>query len=369
MKQKQDTIVLSEVQKKNLGYLDSFLVDLKVHGFSEGTIRMYHSIIKNMILLTDKEISDWIRTDRDNFLIKTEEKYKKKKGDNKTAYSVNTKMLKSYAIQSFMNFCEEEQIIQKSKLRGRSFRQEKAQSSFYLNRKLLDDEDLKRFINLMNEETKTSTISTILSLQFDKLLRIGEAISLKIKDINWDDESIIVFGKGKKYRLLEMDDFCFPLLYDYILEYHFKVNVKQIRDYFEHKKRGRPFILDADKLKLWEMIKNRDPAVFKLSEFNLEEIKDKNVFLNRNGKKFRDASYIHKKCREINNKYKFPKKITPHFFRGNGATRKSELGAPLEVVQDELGHSSPSTTRKYVENSRKKMKNFAKSTSLLITRE
>ena len=155
----------------------------------------------------------------------------------------------------------------------------------------------------------------ILDLLISSGIRIGELTNIKINDINFIEQSILIHGKGKKQRFI------------YITCDETWTNINN-----------------------WLYIRNK---VF--------ESKNNFLFLNRYGNKINIHSIDN-----LFNKYKKTLNInlnsTPHFIRHTFATNLLINGADLRSVQEILGHSSITTTEIYTEvsNTRKKevLKNY-----------
>lgn len=148
----------------------------------------------------------------------------------------------------------------------------------------------------------------ILDLLISSGIRIGELTNIKINDINFIEQSILIHGKGKKQSFI------------YITCDETWTNINN-----------------------WLYIRNK---VF--------ESKNNFLFLNRYGNKINIHSIDN-----LFNKYKKILNInlnsTPHFIRHTFATNLLINGADLRSVQEILGHSSITTTEIYTEVSIKKL--------------
>lgn len=127
-------------------------------------------------------------------------------------------------------------------------------------------------------------------------LRISEALSLKIKDLN--SESIVVYGKGNKERMV-------PLM-------------SVVVDYIQTYLKACPFIRKEDDF----------------------------IFIGKQGKKLNPAVF-QRYIRNIRNELNLPETTTPHAFRHSFATHILTNGGDLKSIQELLGHESLTTTQKY----------------------
>jgi integrase/recombinase XerC len=150
----------------------------------------------------------------------------------------------------------------------------------------------------------------IMELLYATGMRVGEMVSLKLKDLNMGTNFIIVFGKGSKERIVFFGSKAALSLENYL-------------------KKSRPFLA-------------KDTSC----DF---------VFLNKYGEGITDRS-----IRRIIEKYvkiaSLKKKISPHALRHSFATHMLNNGADLKTVQELLGHTSLSTTQIYTHVTKDRLK-------------
>ena len=143
----------------------------------------------------------------------------------------------------------------------------------------------------------------IFALLYSSGLRVGEAISLKQKDMDIDRKQIAIrAGKGRKDRVVIMAESFIPLLLNYLGTY-------RPRTYFIESPQGGPY----------------------------------------NSSSIRAA--LHHACKLANIK----KKVTPHTLRHSYATHMLENGIDLRHIQSLLGHSKPETTMIYTHVTQKEL--------------
>lgn len=131
-------------------------------------------------------------------------------------------------------------------------------------------------------------------------LRVSELVNLRLTDIHYGEEFIIVTGKGNKQRLVPVSG---------------------------------------------KALKEID--IYKQDRNHLPVIHDQNVlFLNRRGSKLTRAM-IFTIIKDLAAKAGIRKNISPHTFRHSFATHMIEAGADLRAVQEMLGHESILTTEIY----------------------
>ncbi len=151
----------------------------------------------------------------------------------------------------------------------------------------------------------------ILEFLYATGVRVSELVSLKSRDIYWDDEFVRVFGKGQKERLVPVG----------------KVALSWLREYL-HEVR---------------------PALAGLG------LGGDFVFLNRFGKKLsRQTIWI--MIQKYLHAAGITKKAGPHTLRHSFATHLVEGGADLRAVQEMLGHADIAVTQIYTHLDREFLK-------------
>lgn len=177
--------------------------------------------------------------------------------------------------------------------------------------KYLSYEDLNRVLNAFNNEDSISVRnSLILEMLYSTGMRVSELSNLKVKDISMNEESIKVFGKGSKERIVFFGSPCKRLLKKYLNGPYNYLNKNNI-EYLFISKTGK-----------------------KINEREIRVITD-------------EASII----AHLNYK------ISPHTLRHTFATHMLNEGADLRSVQELLGHENLSTTQIYTHLSNEKIRN------------
>jgi len=158
----------------------------------------------------------------------------------------------------------------------------------------------------------------ILEVLYGTGIRVGELINLNIRDIDFNEKIIRVFGKGSKERILPLGN----------------PSIRAIQEYLENKN------------------------LFNKNKFIKMNDKDA-LFLNRFGGRLTARS-----IRRIITKYMkmagLNKKLSPHVLRHSFATHLLGGGADLRSVQELLGHKSLSTTQIYTHITKERLKTIYK---------
>ncbi|MBX2977154.1 MAG: integron integrase [Ignavibacteriaceae bacterium] len=177
----------------------------------------------------------------------------------------------------------------------------------------------------------------IYSLLYGSGLRLGEALNLRIKDINFDMHQIIVReSKGEKDRITTLSK-------SIIVELKQHLN----KVYVQHKedlKKGK------GKTKLPNALKNKYPNADKDYYWQYVFPAEKFIKDEEGNNFFRwhiHESTVQKAIKTAVRKAKLLKPATSHTFRHSFATHLLESGYDIRTIQELLGHSSVKTTMIY----------------------
>lgn len=167
----------------------------------------------------------------------------------------------------------------------------------------LSEEDINKIINCIDTNTDIGKRNQcILEVLYGCGLRVSELVDLKISNINFKENYIIVEGKGEKMRLVPLAESTAELIQDYMTTVRAKSKiVKKYEDY---------------------------------------------LFLNSRGTTM-SRVIVFLIIKEITQKAGINKNISPHTFRHSFATHLLQNGADLRFIQEMLGHSSITTTQIY----------------------
>ncbi len=198
--------------------------------------------------------------------------------------SINRKIS---SLKNFLKFLHTEKIIDQI-----DFKEFESLSNLKKIPKAIPKVQMEQiFVNLYNSKLANKELYiSVLKLIYLSGLRISEALNLKWSDINYQDNSIYVYGKGSKER---------------------KVYI--IRDFLDH-------------------LKNLDK---------------KNKFLFTLNNKKISARSVNKFLENCYNDSIINYKLSSHVFRHSFATTMLENNADIRHIQKLLGHSSISTTEIY----------------------
>ena len=174
----------------------------------------------------------------------------------------------------------------------------------------LTNEEIAKLFNIRLTKPVDYRNKAILEVMYATGARISEVINLELNQIDFEECIIRVVGKGKKERIIPLDDVAIEALDNFINNY-------------------RPFL-----------IKNETCNY---------------VFLNKNGEKI-SRQMIFKMLKNLANKAGITKEISPHTLRHSFASNLLNNGADLRVIQELLGHENLETTEIYSHLQNKKIK-------------
>ena len=271
----------------NKDYLNDYLDYLKIDKkYSNNTIMSYNANLKHFFEYYKNDIRTIKKEDLDNFMNILINENKK---NSSIAHYVTV-------LKEFFKFLEKEEIIQKNP----SIYLEMPKLTRHLPNVLSEDDVLKILdINLNNKYDYRN--KAMLELMYSTGIRISELLDIKIYDINLNEATLKVMGKGSKERILPLGD--------YALHY-IKIYLEKFRN---------------------DLIKNE------YSDY---------LFLNSRGDRLSRQAFF-KLIKEIAIKKDINKDFSPHTLRHSFATHLLKHGADLRSIQELLGHSSLSTTQIY----------------------
>ena len=172
-----------------------------------------------------------------------------------------------------------------------------------ISRKVFGINEIERFFENTNTNTLTGERNrTVFEVFYSCGLRISELINLEAKNINLEDETVLIKnGKGGTDRVSVLTKTAARYLKKYINEVREKIF--------------------SGKTEL--------------------------LFVTSKGKKL-DEKYLHSRVDAICRKAEIKKQIDIHSFRRSLATHLLEKGADVRYVQRILGHKSINSTKKYI---------------------
>ena len=184
---KTDELKHQEELDENKNMIDSFISSKQVEGCSERTIKYYKEIIEKFVNGFDKSIKQISTNDIRNYL----SNYK----DNSSCGSTTIDNIRR-VLSSFFSWLEDEDYIIKSPVR----RIHKIKTAVVV-KEVLTDENLEK----LRDECENIRDLSLIELLISTGMRVGELVNLNISNLNFEDRSCIVLGKGNKEREVYFD--------------------------------------------------------------------------------------------------------------------------------------------------------------------
>ena len=168
--------------------------------------------------------------------------------------------------------------------------------------KYINYNNIEEIFNVPDLKTKHGQRErVILEILYSCGIRVSELVNIKLKDIDFKERTILIFGKGSKERIVRFGDYADDILNIYINDARVKLLSGIESEY----------LIVGDKKE-------------SLTTRRIEQIID-----------------------EIIKKTSIKLNITPHVFRHTFATHLLDNGCELLAVQELLGHESLSSTEVY----------------------
>ena len=267
--------------------LEDYIIELEIRNYSENTVKTYSSIIHNLINYMKNEENLY---DGKRFLASFRKYIRDLKRDKYLTQNyiyLTTVVSKKFLEFNDIYFLEDIKNPKRTKSLPKSLNEKEV-------RDLIEGVEINENDTPFKQKSKRRD-KVILTLLYSTGLRISELVKLIKRDIDFDERTIRVRGKGDKDRIVLFDENTKELLLDYL---------KQD---------------DHD------------------SEF---------IFVNKNGNKL-TPRYVQMMIKKYADEAGIKKKVTPHVLRHSFATHLLKNGVDIRVIQQLLGHSSLSTTQIY----------------------
>ena len=283
-----DAIKVEEAKAENFRLLEQFLAAKHIEGCSDKTIRYYKETITDLLDKTMKSLRDIFTEDLRSYLTD----YQTQRNSSKVTIDNIRRIL-----SSFFSWLEDEDYIVKSPVR----RIHKIKTAKIIKEAFTDES-----IEVLRDTCSEIRNLAIVELLDSSGMRVGEMVKLNRADINFNERSCIVFGKGSSER-----------------EVYFDAKAKlHLMAYLDSRKDDNPALF----------VSLRAP-------YNRLDIGGVEYMLRKLGKKAA-VSNVH-----------------PHRFRRTLATRAIDKGMPIEQVQRLLGHKKIDTTMCYALVNQSNVKN------------
>jgi integrase/recombinase XerD len=275
--------------------LTAFLTFLTTErNYSENTIAAYHNDLSQFmkwLQANHPEINNWVN-------VPYEVVFQYSEALKKQSYTPSSVARKVAAIKSFFHFLLARGYIGSDPTTNLESPKVKKRLP-----KTLSAADIDRLMTVPTQKQTPKNLrdSALLHVLYSTGMRVTEAVSLRLSDVNLPDSELSVLGKDSRVRELPLDEITRDILANYLEE-------------------GRP-----------HLIKDKD---------------EKALFLNHRGRQLtRQGLWLIIKA--YAEKANLDVKVTPHTLRHSFAAHRLNSGADLREVQQLLGHANISTTQIY----------------------
>lgn len=277
-------------------YILNFLEYLEViKKHSEHTIRNYQIDLLDFLEFNNNKILNINKNIVNEYM-----KYLYNKNISKSTISRRLSSLRG-----FYNYLYKKDLISKNYFIG--IKNPKKENSLP---KLVKDIDIDKMFNIPDIKKPLGQRNLlIIRMLYSTGIRVSELVNIKLSDIDIEERTIKILGKGNKERIVVFGNNTKETLQLYLNNGRYRLNIKD----------------------------------------------SKYLFLNKDGKKISDR-YIRNIIDDIIVKASIQMHISPHMLRHTFATVMLNNGADLVSVKDLLGHESLNTTSIYTHVSDDKIK-------------
>ena len=274
----EERVETNDRKENNQKLTELFVAAKRVEGCSEKSLTYYSNTIGTMLQAIQKDIRNIVTDDLREYLTK----YQTEKHSSKVTID-NIRRIFS----SFFSWLEDEDYIVKSPVR----RIHKVKCANMIKETFTDEA-----LEILRDTCTSLRNLAMIELLASAGIRVGELVLLNRQDINFNERSCIVFGKGDKQR-----------------EVYFDARTKlHLQQYLSLRSDGNEALFVSLKAPFSRLqISGVEKAMRKLGDL---------------------ASV---------------KKVHPHKFRRTLATMAIDKGMPIEQGQNHLGHKNINTTMQY----------------------
>lgn len=260
----------------------TYIVVKKTEGLSNGTLKNYAIILKAFFLWVRKQPEEVTANDIRMFIY-----------DYKQFRNVSDRTLDKYRemICWFFHWAHTEEYISKNP--ARSIKAIKYESK---ERQALTQLELE----YLRSACETPRDRAILEFLYSTGCRVSELIGVKKSDVNWNDNTVHLFGKGKKHRTSYLN----------------AKAVVAVKDYLKTRTDQNEYLF----------VSERQPHDC-ITKSSVESV-----------------------MRTISSRSGIGKRVTPHVIRHTTATQAVNSGMPIEDISKLLGHASVATTMIYAKS-------------------
>lgn len=257
----------------------TYIVVKKTEGLADGTLANYAYILKQFFAWVRKQPEDVVANDIRMFIYDYQQRKK-----------ISDRTLDKYRefICWFFHWAYAEEYIPRDPSKSiKGIKHEVKERQFLTQVEL---EYLRLACNTLRDKA-------IVEFLYSTGCRVSELIGVKLSDIDWKQNTVHLFGKGKKHRTSFVNAKCEVALLEYLKHRSDKSEYLFVSERAPHDKIGK--------------------------------------------------CTVEKILRELSERSHLTRRITPHMIRHTTATQAANSGMPIEQVSKLLGHANISTTMIY----------------------
>lgn len=299
-------------------YIEEYLNYIRVAGnFSDNTVISYQNDLKQFLnflfeaykdsktLLPEKFIFDVKSINKKDIKNFISDLILAQKIDVKKVKKYNTKSIsrKISTLKSFFKYLKKRNLIDKNPASVLVFPKLAKNLPYFVS-----ESEMEKLLEGSKTIDLSITDKAILELFYSTGIRLSELINLKMQNVNFQNKTIKVLGKGSKERIIPFGEKANSALKNY-LEIRNISNIKKLDNFFVSNKGAKLYPMQVQRLV------NKDLSI-------VTEMKKK----------------------------------SPHVLRHTFATHLLDKGADIRAVKDMLGHESLSTTQVYTHLTPEKLK-------------
>jgi integrase/recombinase XerD len=263
--------------KENHEIVEEFLLSLKLANRSKNTVTLYRRFLEKFFEDLEESFSSLSSDTIHEWFLKYEAKGKEA-----------TLRVRLSVLSSFYNFCIQEEFLERSPMKSRWFPRLPKPVPKYLEK-----EDIAKTRH--HSEKSSLRNQVLIEFMLSSGCRVAELCELNRDDINFENRTARVIGKGKKIRYVHFTESCAVLLERYMAKSHKESNA---------------------------------------------------LFVTTKGKRL-GIRMIQKVVNKVGEGAGLTTRLYPHRLRHTFATELLSKGAELSFIGDELGHSDIRTTQVY----------------------
>ena len=276
-----------------LSYIES------IRGLSENTVKSYRVDLEEWEIFLGKigkSVEDFSKEDAKGYV-----------REMMAEFAERSVIRKLTALRTFYGYMQKRGVVDSDPFSSISMRKKESRLP-----SVLTEEEVKELLSLPRNSFRDERDHMLFLLIYNSGMRIGEALSVDVGDLDFQKRRILITGKGDKERFV-----------------------------FFSKGTG-------DEMRIYLALRSEY-----LSQLGRSD--EEALFIGTKGGRLPFSS-AHIIFEEYRARLGWQKVFTPHTLRHSFATHMMDRGADIRLVQELLGHESISTTQIYTHVSRRRLK-------------